>query len=91
MSTVRFEVFFSGTVQGVGFRYTTLRVARDFDVVGTVQNLPDRRVKMVVEGTPDTIEQFIHAVCESMRGNVSGTETHRFPATHEFSGFQIVH
>jgi acylphosphatase len=90
MASSRFEVYFSGRVQGVGFRYTAKQVASSFDVVGTVQNLPDRRVKMVVEGEAETIESFIQRVCESTHGNVAETEISRFPATGRFSGFEIV-
>ena len=43
-------VNFFGTVQGVGFRYTTCRTARRYEVTGTVRNLPDGRVECVVEG-----------------------------------------
>lgn len=90
MTDARFEVFFSGTVQGVGFRYTARQVARSFDVLGTVQNLPDGRVKMVVEGEPDTIDQFIREVSESTYGRVAETEVCRRPITGEFSGFHVI-
>lgn len=90
MARERFEVFFSGTVQGVGFRYTAMQVSRSFDVVGTVQNLPDRRVKMVVEGETVAIESFIRQICESMDGHVRETEISRSPATNAFSQFEII-
>jgi acylphosphatase len=91
MATVRIEVFFSGNVQGVGFRFTALQASQGFGVLGTVQNLPDGRVKMVLEGEPGTIDEFILAVSETTSGNVSGTEINRSSATGEFSGFQVVH
>jgi hypothetical protein len=37
----RREVLYEGNVQGVGFRFTTNRVAGRFDVAGYVRNLPD--------------------------------------------------
>ena len=90
MASERFEVYFSGLVQGVGFRYTAKQVARAFEIVGTVQNLPDRRVKMVVEGEAATIERFIQEVCESSHGTVRETEISRLPSTGRFSGFEII-
>lgn len=39
-------VFFSGRVQGVGFRYSALQVAKEFDVSGFVCNLTDGRVRL---------------------------------------------
>ena len=46
----RLTVHFSGHVQGVGFRYTTVRIAENYDVSGYVKNLPDGRVELVMEG-----------------------------------------
>ena len=39
---VRLHVFFTGYVQGVGFRWTMQTFARDEGVTGWVKNLPDR-------------------------------------------------
>ena len=51
MSDVHYEeVFFSGRVQGVGFRYTTMQVAKEFEVAGQVRNLTDGRVQLEVDG-----------------------------------------
>ena len=82
-------VCFSGRVQGVGFRYQTLHIAREYDVTGWVQNLPDGRVQLEVEGAADQVRDFVAAVQERMTGFIRKTEqseTHR-PA--QFKGFGI--
>ncbi len=38
------EVYYAGSVQGVGFRYTVRSLASRFEVTGFVRNLPDGRV-----------------------------------------------
>ena len=45
------RIIYSGRVQGVGFRWTAKELARGYDVLGTVRNLPDGTVEMVVAGT----------------------------------------
>ena len=50
----------SGEVQGVGFRFFTQRVAARHQVVGYVRNLPDGRVEVYAEGTPESVEGFKH-------------------------------
>ena len=42
--------WFEGHVQGVGFRYQTVSVAKGFDVTGYVQNMVDGRVHLYAEG-----------------------------------------
>ena len=44
MKRERVHVFYSGRVQGVGFRFTVKMVAHGFDVTGTVRNVDDERV-----------------------------------------------
>lgn len=88
---VRWTVYFSGHVQGVGFRYTTQRAARGYPVNGYVRNLPDGRVELVVEGQAGEIERFIRAVETEMGGHVHDRKVAASPATGEFEGFAVRH
>ena len=56
---VRNVFLFSGRVQGVGFRHTTVSMARSYKIAGTVCNLPDGRVELILEGSPDQIEKLV--------------------------------
>ena len=90
MTDVHHEsVYFSGHVQGVGFRYSVLQVAREFDVAGYVVNLADGRVQLEAEGRETEIGAFVAAVEERMHGYIRKVErlSERRPA--QFSGFSI--
>ena len=54
-------IFFSGRVQGVGFRYATAQVARQFEVAGFVANLPDGRVRKADGGYGERLLQACEA------------------------------
>ena len=56
---IRVRVFVSGTVQGVGYRYSTLNKARQVGVSGWVRNLADGRVEAVFEGIKTDVEAMI--------------------------------
>jgi len=82
-------VFFSGRVQGVGFRYQALQVAKGYEVSGWVRNLPDGRVQLEAEGRLEEVRDFIIAIQERMEGyirKVEKAETQRAP---QFQGFTI--
>ena len=57
-------IVFSGRVQGVGFRYTAVQLAADLPLGGTVRNLPDGRVELVVEGPPAALDQIVELLRE---------------------------
>ena len=56
---VRWEIFFSGRVQHVGFRYTAYYLARELYLTGWVDNLPDGRVQMQVQGRPAQLRKLL--------------------------------
>ena len=82
-------VHFSGTVQGVGFRYTVNRLAGRFDVSGYVKNLPDGRVELAVEGRPDQIAGLLDDISGHMGQYIGGIDQHDGPAEGRFAGFEI--
>jgi acylphosphatase len=88
-SKVRHTLFFSGHVQGVGFRYTTQRVARGFTLTGFVRNLRDGRVELVAEGSRAELDRFQRAVEAAMVGYVQETTVVESPASGEFGAFAI--
>jgi acylphosphatase len=83
------RVYFTGRVQGVGFRYAALQVAREFDVAGFVANLPDGRVHLEAEGSPEEVEAFVAALQERMQGFIRKVDRHKSQRTAQFSGFTI--
>lgn len=90
MADVHHEtVFFTGHVQGVGFRYSTLQVAKEFEVTGRVGNLPDGRVQLEVEGSPAEIKDFIAAVEERMHGYIRSVERTSAKGPARFQDFSI--
>ena len=90
MSAVYHEnVFFAGHVQGVGFRWTALQVARGYEVAGYVTNLPDGRVQIEAEGSEGAVKGFIAAVGEEMHGLVRKIERAGARRDAQFSGFTI--
>ncbi len=88
---MRTTVLFSGHVQGVGFRYTTARLAGHRRVTGYVRNLPDGRVELVAEGSPGEIDGLIADIEEAMSGCIRDRQVARGPETGEFHGFTIRH
>ena len=90
-TTHRSTVYFSGHVQGVGFRYTTHSIARAYDVTGFVRNTPDGRVELVAEGEPREIKAFLAEVRERFFHQIRDERDDEVPATGEFSGFEIRH
>jgi acylphosphatase len=86
----RLNIFYSGRVQGVGFRYTVKTVAAGFEVAGVVRNLPDGRVELVAEGTPSELAAFREAIIGAgLAGFIRDEQVTWADAKNEFSGFEI--
>jgi acylphosphatase len=91
MSRQRMTVFYSGRVQGVGFRYTVKSLTPGFEVTGTVRNLPDGRVELIAEGTREELDAFRQAIRDSaLKRHIQREEELWCEAAGEFRGFEIV-
>jgi acylphosphatase len=85
----RVHVHVSGRVQGVAYRATTRRRAREAGVDGWVRNLADGRVEAVFEGPPEAVERMVEWCHEgSARARVDDVAVERErPAG--LSGFEV--
>jgi len=83
------RVFYSGRVQGVGFRWTTRDLAAEFEVCGTVRNLSDGRVELIVAGYEATA--FLNAIRDSvLAGHIDTVEEEELELEKLPKGFTIV-
>ncbi len=87
----RLMIFYSGRVQGVGFRYTVKTVATGFEIAGTIRNLPDGRVELMAEGLRAELEEFRAAILDAgLAGFVRDEQVFWADVKNEFRGFEIV-
>lgn len=86
------QVFYSGRVQGVGFRYSAKQIASGFDVTGWVKNLDDGRVEMqVMAADEDELEAFLEDIQQSSLGSlVKDRVVNKIPPLTGVRGFAIV-
>jgi acylphosphatase len=89
MAQKRIEVIYTGTVQGVGFRFTAERLAADYGVKGYVKNLGSGKVELVAEAEEKTLKRFLQAISEDMGNVIDNYSADWFPPTGEFARFKI--
>ncbi|WP_321174134.1 acylphosphatase [Kocuria sp. HSID16901] len=90
MPEARLEVWVSGRVQGVGFRWWTRGVARKNALVGFAENLSDGRVWIVAEGARSGIDALWEALNSGdTAGEVSSIEREDPEPTGEFQQFGV--
>ncbi len=87
---VRVEVIYRGQVQGVGFRATACNFASDIPVTGTVRNLMDGAVELIIEGQSDDISALLNKIADYWGTRISTADRCRGRALGEFSDFRIV-
>jgi acylphosphatase len=85
----RKHVYYSGSVQGVGFRYTARRLAQSQGLAGFARNLPDGRVELAVEGEAGAVAAFLESVADAMGGYIRNVEILDEPPTGRDSGFGV--
>lgn len=60
--TVAFEVTVFGRVQGVGYRYFCIRVAREHGLTGWVKNNPNGSVSAWLEGNHTAVQDVLDSL-----------------------------
>lgn len=82
--------WFEGRVQGVGFRYKTMNISKEFKVAGTVRNLPDGRVHLYVEGEESEVCAFQQAVAQKLKHYISAAKVETSSGPCTCNNFDII-
>ena len=88
MEKIRKHFYFSGRVQGVGFRYRSYYIAQSMGLTGWVKNLWDDRVEMEVQGSEASIREMLARIQQQRWINVTDVEITEIPCEEE-RGFKI--
>jgi acylphosphatase len=77
-------------VQGVNFRYYTVRAAQQFDLTGWVANRWDGAVETVVEGQRKPLDEFVAFLHRGSPSSVvRRVDVEWGTPTGEFNGFRV--
>ena len=90
-SVFQLNCWFEGHVQGVGFRYQTICVAKGFEVTGFIHNLADGRVHLYAEGAEDEVIAFQAEVESDLKSYVRKSEIETVKGARLYQSFTIKH
>jgi len=86
----RVHAFYSGKVQGVGFRFTAERIARSYRVDGWIRNVPDGRVELMAEGDEEELSRLLKEIETGiLEYYIRGVDAKWGDSRDEFKGFDI--
>ena len=80
---------FHGRVQGVGFRWTTRKLAKAYPVTGYVRNLADGTVEMVIVGAAADHDALVDQLHAAFPGQIEEVECEEFHPDESFGAFEI--
>jgi acylphosphatase len=86
---MRRTVVVEGLVQGVFFRDTVRRLARQHGVAGWVRNTPDGTVEAVFEGDPEAVDRLVAFMHEGPPGSIVENVRVLHGDDEGLSGFEI--
>jgi len=87
MADIAKHIFFSGRVQGVGFRFTANSVAQRYELTGFVRNTSDGKVELLLQGEPEDIDDCI----EDLQQTFAARDVHieELPFDSSYPDFRI--
>ena len=84
---IRKRIIFTGSVQGVGFRYRAHHAAELYGCTGWVHNEYDGSVVMEIQGTEEQINQVILAVEHGTFVRIENMDVRNIPVVEDERGF----
>ncbi len=87
---IRRHIIFYGRVQGVGFRYYSVRKARQLGLTGWVKNLVDGSVSMDVQGEAERIDELIRFLKRTGYIQITRMDTKEIPVQEDERDFHEI-
>jgi acylphosphatase len=84
------HIFYTGHVQGVGFRYTFHKIASYLGAKGWVKNLPDGRVEARVEAEEIIIQKICDELKDVFQGHIINVVIHEEGLMKGLNDFRII-
>lgn len=84
------EFHFSGSVQGVGFRWTVKTIAESIGVTGWVRNNPDGSVDMFARGDEADLKDLLEQINARFGANIAETTSREATPPGPLYGFEII-
>ena len=84
-----YHLYFEGMVQGVGFRFSAVSLARRYNIKGWAANLADGRVEIMAEGRIKDLEAFLSALKDEFKVNISDHQLEELPFRGEYKSFEM--
>jgi acylphosphatase len=84
------HAFFSGQVQGVGFRYTARDIAQSLNVCGWVRNLPDGKVEVLAQAEESALKIFVDEINSNFSGYITNSEIETSLPGENYKYFDII-
>jgi acylphosphatase len=81
----------TGTVQGVGFRWTAKRLADGLGLDGWVRNNPDGTVSIAAEGGDADIDRLMDGLAEAMGPYIRDVKSVAAAPGKNRDGFDVAH
>jgi acylphosphatase len=88
----RVQLLIVGTVQGVAYRWSAQRRARELGLTGWVRNLPGGEVEALAEGATESVAHFIEWCRRGPpAAEVARVDVTEHPPTGEYRAFDVRH
>ena len=85
---IRKHIVFTGSVQGVGFRWRARHAADNYGCTGWCRNEWDGSVTMEIQGTEAQIDMVLRAINAGQYIEIDQMDSRTIPAVEEERGFR---
>jgi acylphosphatase len=85
----KIHIFYSGNVQGIGFRYIAKQLADKYRIVGWIKNTADDKVELVALGEEKILKDFLNKINQNFSGYIKDVNLQWQESAGEFKDFSV--